>query len=122
MKAWNRKNAAAVFFGGAARTNKYGARKTPCGAGHIHDSDKEARRCNELRLMERAGLIQRLEQQPKFPIEINGKHVCTYIADFAYFTKGERIIEDVKGHRTDVYILKKKLVEAAHPGVRITEV
>lgn len=125
MKTWNRKNAAAAFFGGAARTNKYGARKTPCGAGHIHDSAKEARRCDDLRLLERAGQIKRLEQQPKFRLEVNGTLVCTYIGDFAYFTSGERVIEDVKSEitrRNPDYRIKKKLLEALHPGVRITEV
>jgi len=104
------------------RPSKYGARKTACRHGHVHDSAKEARRCNELHLLERAGEIQRLEQQPEFPVEINGKRVCTYRADFAYFTTAGRVIEDVKGMRTDIYRLKKKLVEATHPGVKIVEV
>ena len=122
VKAWSRQSAAAAFFGGVERKSKYGNRKTPCGAGHMHDSKKEALRCNELRLLERAGQIQRLEQQPEFPIEINGKRVCVYRADFAYFANNARVVEDVKGHRTEVYRLKKKLVEAAHPGVKIMEV
>ncbi|MGK2287303.1 DUF1064 domain-containing protein, partial [Pedomonas sp. V897] len=73
VKAWSRQSAAAAFFGGVERKSKYGNRKTPCGAGHMHDSKKEALRCNELRLLERAGRIQRLEQQPEFPITINGE-------------------------------------------------
>ena len=125
MKACDRKAAVQAMFGGTKRTNKYGNKKTPCGAGHMHDSAHEARRCNELRLLERAGQIQRLEQQPEFPIEINGKRVCVYRADFSYFENNERVIEDAKSEITredKVYRLKKKLVEAAYPGVRITEV
>lgn len=105
------------------RSSKYGNRQTPCRHGHMHDSAKEARRCNDLHLLERAGEISGIEQQPMFPIKINGKQVCVYKADFAYLNRaGERVIEDVKGHRTDVYKLKKKLVEASYPGVQIVEV
>ena len=73
--------------------------------------------------------------QPKFPIEVNGQKVCDYIADFEYveYVKGpdpqkpwvgaehKRIVEDVKGMKTDVYKLKKKLVKAVH-GVEIQEI
>ena len=125
VKAWSRQSAAAAFFGGVKRKSKYGNRKTPCSAGHMHDSVKEALRCNELRLLERAGRIQRLEQQPEFPITINGELVCVYRADFAYFKNNARVIEDTKSEATrkdKVYRLKKKLVEASYPGVRIVEV
>jgi hypothetical protein len=54
-------------------------------------SKKEARRYTELKLLERAGEITCLELQPKFPCVVNGKKVCTYIADFAYLDdSGER--------------------------------
>jgi len=104
------------------RSSKYNNQPTPCRHGHMHASVKEASRCNELHLLERAGKIERLEQQPQFPVEINAKRVCVYKADFAYFEGGRRVVEDVKGYKTDVYKLKKKLVEAAHPGVKIVEV
>jgi len=104
------------------RRSKYGNRRTACRHGHAHDSAKEAHRCNELHLLERAGEISHLEQQPEFPVEINGKRVCTYRADFAYFANNARVVEDVKGHRTEVYRLKKKLVEALHVGLKIVEV
>lgn len=99
---------------------KYGAKKTECGSLHTHDSGIEARRCDELHALEAGGHIQRLELQPKFPVIINGKTVCNYIADFAWFTQDCRIVEDVKGVTTPVFNLKKKLVEACHPGTVIT--
>lgn len=78
-------------------------------------SRKEARRYSELKLMERAGEISGLSLQPKFPIIINGVKVCTYIADFDYLIQsGERRIEDVKGMKTPIYNLKKKLMRAVH--------
>ena len=100
---------------------KYSAIRTVCGAGHQHDSKTEAGRCDDLRVLEERGDITRLDQQPEFRVEINGKLICRYVADFAYFTSTCRIVEDVKGMLTPVYRLKKKLVEAAHPGTVITE-
>lgn len=85
-------------------------------------SQAEGRRYAQLKLLERAGEISRLELQPAFRCEINGKLVCTYRADFAYFDKSSRKVEDVKGMKTPVYRLKKKLVEALYPGTVITEV
>jgi hypothetical protein len=88
------------------------------------DSKKEARRYQDLQLMLRAKVITDLELQPVFPIHaLNGKKVATYRGDFRYFDVEQQavIIEDVKGVKTPVYRLKKKLVEAEH-GVSITEV
>lgn len=45
--------------------NKYGAKKASCLYGHTHDSRKEARRCNELHLLQKAGAIKDLEAQIK---------------------------------------------------------
>ena len=106
--------------------NKYSAIKTECEHGHTHDSKMEAKRCDELHVLQRAGRIERLEQQPVFNCSVDGRKICDYRADFAYFTVGEtpsdcRIVEDVKGMLTPVYRLKKKIVEAIHPGVVITE-
>lgn len=83
-------------------------------------SKREAARYGELKLLERAGLIQGLQIQPKFPIAIYGQKICTYIADFSYLPKdGDLIIEDVKGVVTDVFALKRKLVRACY-GKEIT--
>lgn len=99
---------------------KYRAVKTPCAGGHIHDSKKEAARCDDLRALEDMGHIADLEHQPEFRVEIGGKLVCKYRADFSWWQGNARIVEDVKGMRTAVFNLKKKLVEATHPGIVIT--
>lgn len=105
----------------ARHASKYGNRRVEFD-GHQFDSAAEARRYQELRLHERAGEIHDLELQPCFPVEINGRVICRYYADFRYATRyGETIVEDVKGARTDVYRLKKKMVEAAY-SIVITEV
>ena len=101
---------------------KYNAKKTRCGADHLHDSAIEARRCDDLRVLEDQGNITHLTQQPEFRVEINGKLVCRYVADFQYrmADSGLLISEDVKGVSTPVFNLKRKLVEASHPGTVIT--
>jgi hypothetical protein len=100
-------------------TNKYGNVKIEID-GIIFHSKGEANRYLELKHLMRGGVISRLELQPKFTIAINGYKICDYIADFSYIENGDRIVEDFKGHRTDVYKLKKKLVKALY-GVDIRE-
>jgi len=108
------------------RRSKYGA--VPTVVDNIRFASKaEARRYAELLLLQKAGEIEALELQPKFPLLVNGVKVATYIGDFRYFALDRHsppfeIIEDVKGGpTTPVYRLKKKLVLALH-GVEITEV
>lgn len=116
------------------RRNKYNAQKTVVD-GITFDSKKEAKRYGELKMLEKAGKIHHLELQPKFKLAINGVPVVikskgypngrqvTYRADFAYFDyeAERRIVEDVKGMRTDVFKLKKAIVEAMFPKVEIRE-
>lgn len=67
----------------------------------------------ELKLFEKAGKIKDLKLQPRFLIipKSNGERATYYVADFMYTeTKYfDKIVEDVKGVRTDVYKLKRKL-------------
>lgn len=112
-----------VRYDGGPTTHKYGAKRTDCASGHSHPSKAEAKRCNDLAMLERCKLISELMQQPKFPCVVAGVKICTYVADFSYRDeRGELIIEDVKGQPTPVYRLKKKLVEALYPNVKIMEV
>jgi hypothetical protein len=104
-----------------AKRSKYGAKKTACALGHIHDSRLEAGRCDTLHAMQDNGDLTRLELQPEFPVRVNGIHVFTYVADFTWFTGDCAIVEDCKGLKTPVYRLKKKMVEAFYPGTVITE-
>ena len=100
---------------------KYQNRKTTVD-GITFDSAKEARRYSELKLLERAGQITGLEIQPSFRIVVNNCLICTYRADFQYGTPfcAGVVVEDVKGMKTPVYRLKKKLMLAIH-GVEIFE-
>ena len=85
------------------------------------DSKREAARYCELKLLLRAEKIRNLEIQPKFNFRLDGDRIFTYRGDFAYFEGDRRIIEDVKGVRTAVYKLKKKLIEAQFK-IKVTEV
>ena len=112
--------------------NKYGAKKTEID-GIIFDSRHEATRYVELKYMERAGLIKDLKLQERFclipAIEGEGKKVAQravyYVADFTYYERKDnhlqRVVEDAKGFRTDVYKLKKKLFRWRY-GIEIKEV
>ena len=105
------------------RRNKYGARKS---GGY--DSTKEHRRANELKLMQRAGLISNLREQVKYvliPVQRapNGsllERECAYYADFVYDRDGNTVVEDTKGFRTPEYKIKRKLMLKVH-GISITE-
>ena len=91
--------------------------------GITFDSKKESARYAELKLLARSGLIQNLRLQVPFELipKQAGERAVRYIADFTYTENGETVVEDVKGVRTDVYRLKKKLMLKVH-GLRIKEV
>lgn len=86
-------------------------------------SKKEAARYCQLCLLQKLKLISNLTLQPKFPFIINGTKVCSYIADFKYIdNNGVEVVEDVKGYRTPVYKLKKKLLLALYKGINFKEI
>ena len=99
--------------------NKYGAIKVKLD-GYVFDSKLEAARYKFLKELERAGAVSDIEVHPPYPCFIEGKKICLYKADFKYKNaKGEEVVEDTKGVQTDVFKLKKKLVEALYPGLII---
>jgi len=90
--------------------------------GRRFDSTREGRRYQQLLLLGHAGQIANLELQPHFELRVDGQRIGRYVADFAYddVKTGARVVEDVKGVKTPVYRLKKRLVEALY-GIRIQE-
>lgn len=109
--------------------SKYGNRKTVVD-NITFDSQKEANRYADLKLLQKTGEISNLQLQEKFALSVNGEHICNYIADFTYYTKtfvnkGQeseevhlwRKVEDVKSEHTrklPVYRIKKKLMKAIY--------
>lgn len=92
--------------------------------GRVFASKKEARRYCGLKLLEKVGAVQNLRCQVRMPVDVNGHHICDYIADFVYDWRGAQIVEDVKGYRKgpayQMFILKRKLIQATL-GVLIVE-
>lgn len=95
--------------------------------GRWFASAAEARRYEQLKVMVENNQIDNLELQKKLPCTVNNIVICNYLADFAYDVIDDRgypvrsVIEDVKGMITDVYRIKKKLVEAVHR-IKIQEI
>lgn len=113
------------------KTNKYHSSKVEVD-GIVFDSKKEAKRYQELLLLEKAGAIQDLQRQVKFVL-IPSQYIqegkkrrcvereCAYIADFVYRENDRVVVEDTKGFKTKEYIIKRKMMLHFY-GVRIKEV
>lgn len=128
--------------GSNKKVSKYHAQKAqrvmPNGSTRTFDSLREAKRYDELALLLQAGAIRDLRLQQNFTlvegyITAEGETVrpMVYKADFAYERPTEpdvtgtvhwlKVVEDVKGIRTDAYKLKKKLMLEKY-GIIIQEV
>lgn len=111
------------------RYNKYSNKKVIVD-GIKFDSKKEATRYKQLKMLEQMGEIRDLELQksfelqPKFKKNNKSYRNIVYKADFYYFSikEGKYICEDVKGFKTDVYTLKKKMFEYRYQDLEINEV
>lgn len=128
--------------------NKFGAKKITAPNGEIFDSLKEFRRWNELKLLERAGMVSGLKRQVTFELIPSQRAESTeiykagpqkglpkpgpviekpvkYVADFVYCDEhGNTVVEDCKGYKKkaayDVFVIKRKLFLCRY-GIRIKE-
>lgn len=85
--------------------------------GRRFDSLAESQRYLQLRQMQADGVISNLSFQPTFElqpgfVDATGKRhrPIAYRADFRYIEEGKVIIEDVKGRRTQQYVLRMKML------------
>ncbi len=111
--------------------NKFKAKPTVVD-GIRFASKAEARRYGNLKLLERAGKIEGLKLQPKFPLTgVNGGSIGRYTADFEYTELGDncaplgRVVEDVKSTATakgEAYRLRIRLFKENYPDVDFREV
>jgi hypothetical protein len=89
-------------------------------------SDKEYARWGDLKLLQAAGQIHSLRRQVRYEIvpsvRLAGRKrpPVRYLADFVYVEMGKEIVEDSKGFRNPVYMLKRHLMKAVH-GIDIKE-
>ena len=107
--------------------NKPTERVTPAGAVLRFDSQKEARRYDELAALEQAGEIRELRMQVDFTLQEaytdgEGRRVraIRYRADFAYWRYDDPpggwvryVVEDVKSRatKTKTYAMKRKMMK-----------
>lgn len=89
------------------RPNKFGAKRAAVGE-HLFDSMGEGRRWQQLQLLQRAGHISDLQRQIHFPLYVFDWLIGEYVADFVYRRDGKRVVEDFKGHVTDLFRWKAK--------------
>lgn len=92
--------------------------------GRVYDSKKERDHSIILRALEDRGAIADLREQVPLvvcPKTRPGERDMVWRADFHYIQDGKEHWIDVKGHRTQLYILKKRLVKYFH-GIDIEEV
>jgi len=80
-------------------------------------SKLEAKRYNELNLLKKDGVILFFLMQVPFHMPGGVKYVCDFLI---FWTDGTVTVEDCKGRKTDLYIAKKKIIEATYP-ITITE-
>ena len=110
------------------RFEKYRAVKAQCGAGHTHDSKREAVRCNELHILQAAGEITDLTIHPQYWFVINGRQLkhpngrrVGYKSDFEYVENGMLVTEDVKGVVVRDWPLRRAVFVALFPNHDLRE-
>ena len=126
MKSWQAQG---------APTKHSVAKKTECAHGHTHDSKREAKRCNDLHLLQAGEQIAGLKIQPFYPFHINGSvprmgngHKMGVHLDFSYVDskRGVMVAEDVKGRSklsdSRDWPLRKALFKHIYPMVELNEV
>jgi len=112
-----------------AKPLKYRNTPTVIGA-EKYRSKREARRHQDLLLLQRAGHIADLLREVPYQLapgvkiegEARARPAVRYVADFIYrdMRTGLVVVEDAKGVQTDVYRLKKHLMAVVH-GIHIRE-
>ncbi len=110
-------------FGGRPKVSKYKAVRTTVD-GVTFDSKREARRYQELKLLERAGKIRLLDRQVTYELapsvkiagEKRARPALRYKADFAYedAVNGGLVIEDAKGYSDTAFRIRQHLMKSVH--------
>jgi hypothetical protein len=103
---------------------KYGNKKV-CLDGYEFDSQKEANRYCELKLLVRVGEITDLKVHPEYVVWEGARcgrrqrRVIKLVPDFEYIENGQKIVEDVKTKptKTRAFMLKLKLFREKYPDI-----
>ena len=106
--------------GSSPKKSKYGNKEAEVG-GHKFDSRKEARFFLQL---QQDPTVKSIRTQVKYELipKQQGERACSYVADFVVeYHDGRTVVFDVKGARTALYLVKRKLMLWVH-GITIQEV
>jgi hypothetical protein len=108
------------------KPHKYKAIASTCNQGHSHPSKREAKRCDELHLLLRAGEIDALVYEPTFDLHLDGEpikmrngHTARYRPDFTYREHGKIIAEDVKGFTVRDFPLRAAVFRHCYPEIEL---
>lgn len=108
------------------RRHKYGSEKEKTD-NITFDSGREGSRYRDLKFQEEHGYISNLRLQVPFVLiekfKYNRKTIrgVKYYADFVYIKDGNEIVEDSKGYKTPVYIIKRKMLLKRYPEINFIE-
>ena len=92
--------------------NKYHAKSTEYG-GVVYHSKLEAAYAEELDWRVHAKDIKSWDRQVKLPLKVNGMLIANYYLDFIVtHNNGTKEFVEVKGHETEVWKMKWKILEA----------
>jgi hypothetical protein len=108
----------------AAKKSKYRNVRCESADGKKFDSKWEAKRFEQLKLMEASGEIRDLRDHVSFPLMVGDELIGSYEADAVYFDvkSGRKVVEDSKGGApTRLFRWKAKHFKAQY-GFEITEV
>lgn len=115
-----------------AREHKYNAKRTVCAAcGGAHPSKHEAKRCADLHLLQRCGVIRDLRTQVAFPLfgmgglplmshgRAGGTHrrQLRMTWDFAYTDERGPVVEDSKGMALTDFQLRLSVFQSCYPDI-----
>lgn len=90
--------------------------------GERFDSMRELRRWLELKTLERAFRISKLERQVTYVLapsvkiegEARARPALRYKADFRYIEGGKTIVADAKGHADTAFRIRQHLMKSVH--------
>lgn len=99
---------------GLKPSSKYRAKRTVTADGASFPSRLEARRWEQLQLLEASGLLTNLSRQPK--VLLTDAEIV-YHPDFRYTEGGRTVFEETKGLDTEGWLIKRKLWRVYGPGV-----
>lgn len=106
------------------KRSKYGAQPQVVD-GVRFDSGREAKRWQELKILERAGKITQLDRQVAYELapsvllhgEARKKPALRYVADFRYLDGQQIVVEDAKSPATakeSAFRIKRHLMKSVH--------